>query len=29
MFKNIKSIVWILQPVCKISKDFDLYFKKI
>jgi hypothetical protein len=29
MFKNITSIAWILQPICKIPKDFDLYFKNI
>ena len=29
MFKNTKSITWILQPVCKIPKDFGLYFKNI
>jgi hypothetical protein len=28
MFKNTKGIVWILHPVCKILKDFDLYFIK-
>ena len=28
MFKNTKSITWILQPVCKIPKDFGSYFKK-
>jgi hypothetical protein len=29
MFKNTKSIAWILQSVCKIPKDFGLYFKNI
>jgi 3-methyladenine DNA glycosylase AlkD len=24
-----KGIAWILQQVCKISKDFGLYFKNI
>jgi hypothetical protein len=24
-----KNIAWILQQVCKISKDFILYFKNI
>jgi len=28
MFKNTKNISWILQPVCKIPKDFGLFFKK-
>jgi len=28
MFKNTQRIVWILQPIRKILKDFDLYFKK-
>jgi hypothetical protein len=24
-----KNIAWILQQVCKILKNFDLYFKNI
>jgi len=29
MFFFLKNIAWILQQVCKISKDFGLYFKNI